>query len=118
VLSALGCGEIVDGHMMTGLEPRHTSYQRYVEENTSTDDAVARHVYRKSRRAGGCECVDADIVIELAVVDDLTQSINVAVGVAVHVHGEPIHREIEPCITSVIIGAAGHLVSAGLGVVC
>ena len=52
VLGALGCSEVVDGHMITGLQPRHTSYQRYVEENAATDDAVARHVYRKSRRAG------------------------------------------------------------------
>jgi hypothetical protein len=47
----------------------------------------------------------------------VTQRIDMAVSVAVHVHQEPIHCEMEPCVVSVIVGTAGHLVPAGLGVV-
>ena len=83
---------------------------RYVEQHTATDDAIAGHVDREPRRTRRGECVDAHVVVELVVVDDVTERVDVAVGVAMHVHREPIRREFEAWDTNAIGGVPGHLV--------
>jgi len=47
MLGALGGGEVVGGHMVTGLQPRDTAQPRDVEENTAADDAVMRCVIER-----------------------------------------------------------------------
>jgi hypothetical protein len=47
----------------------------------------------------------------------VAQGVDVAVGVAVHVHRQPVHGEGQPGGVGPVPGRAGHLVDGGVGVV-
>jgi hypothetical protein len=55
-------------------------------------------------------------VVQRPVVDDVTEGVDVAVGVAVHIHRQTVHGELQTGCRRLIIGA-DHLVAAGFGIV-
>ena len=109
--------QVIGGHVITGLQPRHPPHPRDVEQQTTADDPAAGHLDGQlsgPRRGDGAR---AQAVVEGPVEDHVTQGVDVAVGVAVDVHGYPVHGEGESGGGTRAGPGVSHLVHGGIGVV-
>src|SRR6516162_4309581 len=88
--------QVIGGHVITRLQPRQPPHPRNVNQQPPADNPVAGHPDGELSRPPGSDRVRADAVEEGAVEDHVTESIDMTVGVAVDVHGQLVHGEMEP----------------------
>ena len=114
-LVPLGREQVVYRHVVAWFQPRHAAGPWYVEEHPAPDDPVGGDADGQLTRPVLADRVRGDPVVQRAVEHHMAQGVDVAVGVAVDVHTEPVHAERQPR------PGAGphlrHLVTSGLGVV-
>jgi hypothetical protein len=61
--------------------------------------------------------LSAAAVVQIRSVDDMAQRIDVTVGVAVHVHRQPVHGKRQPGRVGLIAGCTGHLMDTRIRVI-
>ena len=101
--------------MVARLQPGHAPGPGDVEQHPPSHDPVAGHVDRQRSPVTG-RSAGVHSVVQRSVEDDVTQGVDVAVGVAVHVHRQTVHGELQAGCRRPVTGAE-HLVAAGFGVV-
>ena len=84
---------------------------------TPRPDSVVGLVDGQRCRAGGCDGLRGHPVVQLAVVDDVTQGVDMAVSVPVNVDSDAVHGEVQPWQGRSSIAGSSHTVLAGFGAI-
>jgi len=103
--------------MLAGLEPGHPAQPRNVEQDAAAGNPVPCHLNGQLRRPRGGDGVGGNAVVQPRAVDDMTQGVDMTIGVAVHVHGQPVHGKGQSSWVGLVPGRTDHLMDGGLGVV-
>jgi len=111
VLGLFGAGHVLDSDVIARLQPLHAAQPRDVEQHAPSGDALASQV------DGQVAGIRRDAVVQHAVVADVTQRVQVAVGIAVHVQEQGVHGEIESVAAAWPGGGMGEVVHPGLRVI-
>lgn len=103
--------------MVAGLQPGHTAQPGNVQQHAAPDDAVVDEVQGQFAGALRRQACRRDTAVQLAVEDHVTERVEVAVRVPVHVHRQPVTGEVQPRRVDVVRRGAGHRVVRGFCVV-
>jgi hypothetical protein len=109
--------QVIDGHVITRLQPRHPAHPRDVEQQAPAGDALTRDIDGQLLSPGrGHRRPRVNSVVKLSVEDHMAQRIDMTVGVAVNVHRQAVGSEGQPG-GSGIVGPVRHLVDRRIGIV-